>query len=425
MKLSDRVFGQEETHSHGKRDLEKGQNRRYAKNREENISKTRSSIEQEKKDYFKIIDKLENNLPDKDEDGFRYRHAMRDLNAAKSALELEDEKLENLEELESALKAIGDDLFQIPDEENTHDIGHHGANLARVSQINVNKKDITSARVVYGGKNQGLSYSRPPSGIIRTDRLIDAPKDGSKLMTSGNDIVTDKNVDEIFTKTITSGLGNVLRSKNPVIKKNAEVIVEMWNGFSDSERKGIDVFNVKQAEKDKMSPFQSTKIGGWGKRLYHDGANSEEKWLTRASSLTVLINDDDTEDHTRNTMLHEKSHKVYDDILEKNPEKVKKFTEDVLALGEEGAITNYALKHYENYRELRDEVDTKQMSEFGSAEAYEKALQQKANLYADEFHSNFIAGLVSPIGALYGYHDLKPQNIENANKLIKELYSDE
>ena len=207
MKLTDRVFAQEETHSHGKRDLESGQNTRYAQNREENISKTRSSIEQEKKDYFEIIEKIEKNLPDK-EKKFEYRRATRNLDDAKAALALEDKKLENLEELEYALKGIGDDLFQIPEGENTHQIGHHGANLARVSQVNVLKEDVTRANIKYGGKNQGLSYTNPPYTFIRTK------DDKGSIETIKKDTV-----DKVFTKTITSGLGNALRSKDPVIKK--------------------------------------------------------------------------------------------------------------------------------------------------------------------------------------------------------------
>ena len=422
MKLSDRVFAQEETHSHGKRDLESGQNTRYAQNREENISKTRSSIEQEKKDYFEIIEKIEKNLPDK-EKKFEYRRATSNLENAKAALALEDKKLENLEELESVLKEMGDDLFQIPEGENTHEIGHHGANLVRISQVNVLKEDVTSAKVKYGGKNQGLSYSGAQYGFVRTR------DDKGEIQ-----IIKKDTVDKIFTKTITSGLGQALRSKDPNIKKNAEVVVEMWNGFTDAERNGIDTFNVKQANENKMYSGSIT-VGGWAKRLYHKTeetpSSPEEEWLTRTSSLTVLIRSKDNTDQTRNTMLHEKTHRIFSIMDEESPEKVKKFTEDVIALGEEGAITQYALKFYQEYESYSKEIKDKIKKDPENADVYEEVLQKKAVLYANEFHSNFMGGIVAPTGSpidgsdVIGYHDLNPKNIENANKLIKELYNNE
>ena len=342
-----------------------------------------------------------------------YARAKDKLEETEKFINEEKDKLKNLDELESVLKEI--EIFQIPDKSNNDKLGYRGgANLVQVGKINIDKRDVTQATVSYQGSSQGLKHKMAKYFVRQADGLH----------------MTRESIDKTFNnKTIISGLGTALRSRDGRIKKNAETALEMWNGFSDADRKGVDVFNVKGAEKN-ISDYATTFSGGYGERMFSliGDENNPKDYVSRTSSFSILIQPETTTDQIKTTMLHEKSHKVWHDMVSSRPKKIAKFTKDVIALGEDGAITEYALKHYRNYEEKKKEIeslDTTDPNYEPISGAKNRTMNRLASLYANEFHSCFMGGIVSPTSSIVAYHDLNVKNLNNANDLVKELYNDD
>ena len=432
MKLSDRIFADEEGNpnrnpdgtfasaggdqsgSGGSDDTtsekpkEKG---KFEKMRDEHLSEQKDLIKAEIKDWEGIAERIGDNMPDV-EKKFEYRRAKDELDKATGWVNKYKDSLYNLLELNDILKDI--DVFDTSARnKSTHQAGKgvdgNPLNTQYASDTKVDPKSITKATVRYSGKERGLDLIYSKGFVMR------------KLM--GGDkmdyMVYKKDVDEIFNgKTIMHG-GNHIRSKDPEIAKQAKAVIEMWDEFSDEQRIGIDEFNIKVIDKEKMGNVGYV-AGTWGKRRYtkmEKAETEDDQYLINPSSLSVTISDADNVDGAKHTMLHESSHKTFDDLNDANPENVKNFEDGVIALGKEGAITEYSASFFDKYEEFKKEMaDPERLS----LTTDDNTLSKKRNLIANEFHSEFISGVALPLTT--PYHSINAKNVKKANDLIKELY---
>ena len=232
-------------------------------------------------------------------------------------------------------------------------------------------------------------------------------------------MVHKEDVDKFFNgKTIIHG-GNHIRSEDENIANNAKAVLALWDEFSDEQRNGIDQFSIKVIDEDKMES-NGYIMGSWGKREFMQFTKGEkDEVLKSPSTFTISITNSEDPDHAKHTVIHESSHKTFDDLTAADPEKVKTFEDAVLALGKDGAITAYSATFFDKYEEFKKEMELP-ITERISLTTDDDTLAKKRNLVANEFHSEFISGLALPATATY--HALNEKNVKKANDLIKELY---
>ena len=393
--------------------------------RDEHISKQRDKFTEEIKDWKQIASDIRDNMPEypteeltKEYTEKEKEYRLREYNRAEKELaktvrgqKFYQDRLENLEKVESILSEI--EVFDIASSRNKsmHEKGKgvdgNPLNTQYASDVKeLDPKTLAKISVRYSGDNIGVDVTNPNSFVNRKER------GGSK-----NDMVLHKkDVDEFFNgKTIMHG-GNHIRSKDKNIANNAKAVLEAWDDFSDEQRNGIDQFSIKVIDEDKIPKNKTYAMGSWGKRNYIEFSSGDEV-LMSPSTFTVSITSSKDVDPVKHTVIHESSHKTFDDLITNDPDKVKVFEDSVLALGKDGAITAYSATFFDKYEEFKKEMaDPERLS----LTTDDDTLAKKRNLVANEFHSEFISGLALP--ATSTYHALNEKNVKKGNDLIKELY---
>lgn len=324
------------------------------------------------------------------------------------------------------------DLFEISDiGTNTHKVGSKGF-----------KNGVTQATI---GDWQ-LEF--------RGDRM-----DFLKERESGAGI-SEKQWDERF-KGKTMIHSNITKNMDESIVELQDEIMYLWNDvLSDKQREGVDVLKIYYTANPKWKIRHGKKertLGTHGGRkvMEYGEPNAEKDIMMSPSVLTINLTSTDTPDSVLNTMIHEVNHSMYDKNLKDDHEKINKFTEKVLAMGKEGAVTEYAGSYFDDLEDVKKEYEGKWEEEkdrlmnhhnYGQAEhqtdeEYKTWLDQNIlndvtrrkksaeddirkniakveRLIANETHSEYFGMIGSPTSD--DYHTSDTVKLKEVGELIKE-----
>ena len=425
-------FAYEETHSHGKRDLEKGKNKGGKKlsdirkeYEEMAIHKALNDIEDWEDGVEDVTEKMRQLDHDDKESIARHEKS---LKALKEGLQNAKDKIDTYNEVKAVLEETPD-LF---------DWDAHGTNEQKA-----------------GRKGYKNGISKASTGINPKSFKIDIGDkyDKRQGLTSkgGWDFVKDKKKDDVMReskldsefmkgKTVISD-SEMLNSKDPEIKEQMDTIFDIWNNvFDDDMRSGIDILNIRNGHYLDLD-FQKkggVAVGSFGERELFDVETGDpdiakdDKLVLGLSSFSILLTENDSKNEIMAKMIHEVNHKLFHDMEKERPEKVKAFVDKVFEIGKDGAISNYAMSFWDKYESQEKAIAAKEkyFKDRTDGEYSQKAkdddqknLEKLKTLIANEFHSEFTSGLAVPFGETDGYWDLRPNAIKKANELIQELYS--
>jgi len=161
-------------------------------------------------------------------------------------------------------------------------------------------------------------------------------------------------------------------------KELEDEIMFFWNDImTDEQRSGVDVLKIywstsPQYESKQGGKFRTLGTHGGRKGMEYDGEDA----LLAPSILTMNISPNDTLNDVLNTLIHEVSHSQWSNNVKTDWGKTNKFTEKILALGKEGAITNYAGSYFDDLDEVHKKYDDK----------WEKTVEQVKNMYGTGGH---------------------------------------
>ena len=161
-------------------------------------------------------------------------------------------------------------------------------------------------------------------------------------------------------------------------KELEDEIMFFWNDvMTDDQRSGVDVLKIywstsPQYESRQGGKFRTLGTHGGRKGMEYDGEDA----LLAPSVLTMNISPNDTLNDVLNTLIHEVSHSQWSNNVKTDWGKTNKFTEKILALGREGAITNYAGSYFDDLEEVHKKYDDK----------WEKTVEQVKNMYGTGGH---------------------------------------
>ena len=228
-------------------------------------------------------------------------------------------------------------------------------------------------------------------------------------------------------------------------KELEDEIMFFWNDvMTDDQRSGVDVLKIywstnPQYESKRGGKFRTLGTHGSRKGFEYDGEDA----LLAPSVLTMNISPNDTLNDVLNTLIHEVSHSQWANNVRTDWGKTNKFTEKILELGREGAITGYAGSYFDDLEEVHEKYDDK----------WEKTVEQAKKMYggddknelildslirqhktakkdireniakverliANETHSEYFAMISAPTDK--EYHAVDTVKLQEMSKLIKE-----
>ena len=232
-----------------------------------------------------------------------------------------------------------------------------------------------------------------------------------------------------------------------------------WNDvMTDDQREGIDVLKIYYSKnpqyKTRLDGSKERTLGSHGSRKKMEMMDGEEALLA-PSVLTMNISPHDNLDDVLNTLIHEVSHSQWANNVKNDWDKTNKFTEKILELGREGAITDYARSYFDDLDEVKKENEGKWEEEkdrlinhhnYGKAdnqteEEYQSWVNQNIlndvvrrkrkaeedireniakveRLIANETHSEYFAMVSAPTDK--EYHTVDTVKLQEMSKLIKE-----
>lgn len=197
------------------------------------------------------------------------------------------------------------------------------------------------------------------------------------------------------------------------LQESLDTITKIWNGvFSDEDRNGVDVLEFRfgtKAIKKKHS------VGGWSKRftMQMEHLNDGKPVVREPSKIRILLNEEgDLTKDASQTMVHEMSHKRFDDLAKKDPKKMDRIIDKIVGLGREGSITAYAESYWDDLEKVKAENTD------GSQEAKDN-IREAERLIATEAHSEFMAGMTVPV-LTNTYWKPRKENVMKLNSILKE-----
>jgi len=317
---------------------------------------------------------------------------------------------------------------------NTHDVGSRGfkngttKSLLKDWKLELGKRDFLT-------KRNNTSYGDREDRLVRVKEWEDRFK-GKTLINSN-------------VKPSVDNYGKA--------KELEDEIMFFWNDvMTDDQRSGVDVLKIywstsPQYESKRGGKFRTLGTHGSRKKMEMDGEDA----LLAPSVLTMNISPHDTLNDVLNTLIHEVSHSQWANNVKNDWDKTNKFTEKILELGREGAITGYAGSYFDDLDEVHKENDDKWEKEkdrlinnhhYGKAdhqteEEYQSWLNQNIlndvvrrkrkaeedireniakveRLIANETHSEYFAMVSAPTDK--EYHAVDTVKLQEMSKLIKE-----
>lgn len=238
---------------------------------------------------------------------------------------------------------------------NTHDVGSRGfkngttKSLIKDWKLELGKRD-------YLTKRDTSSYDDHEDRLVRVKEWEDRFK-GKTLINSN-------------VKPSVDNYGKA--------KELEDEIMFFWNDvMTDDQRSGVDVLKIywstsPQYESKQGGKFRTLGTHGSRKKMEYDGEDA----LLAPSVLTMNISPHDTLNDVLNTLIHEVSHSQWANNVKNDWDKTNKFTEKILELGREGAITGYAGSYFDDLDEVHKKYDDK----------WEKTVEQVKNMYGTGGH---------------------------------------
>ena len=209
----------------------------------------------------------------------------------------------------------------------------------------------------------------------------------------------------------------MLNSNDPHIKEMMDTIFDVWNNiFDDNMRTGIDILSIRDGTKKSFDYKYGVALGNMAKRQWFHyekdtDPKGDEDMLQYPSGMGLLITKDMKKGEIVELMIHEANHKIWNDLTENKPEKIKAFVDKVFDLGIDGAPTSYARTYWFSYDKIvADPKSTKD------------DIEKAKILIANEFHSEFTSSVAVPFLDNESW-DLIPEAIKKANELVQELHS--
>jgi len=258
------------------------------------------------------------------------------------------------------------------------------------------------------GKKKGTPFDFYPTKDLAGYRGNSVTPKGS----GGKGLVTleeyEKKMNDLTI--IDSSLGSQIGEG---LQESLDTITKIWNDvFSDEDRNGVDVLEFRFGTR---AIKKSHSVGGWSKRftMQMEHLNEGKESVREPSKIRVLLNEEgDLTKDASQTMVHEMSHKRFDDLAKKDPEKMDRIIDKIVGLGREGSITAYAESYWDDLEKVKAENTD------GSQKAKDN-IREAERLIATEAHSEFIAGMTVPV-LTNTYWKPRKDNVMKLNSILKE-----
>ncbi len=308
-----------------------------------------------------------------------------------------------------------------------------------------NKLDLFEIGVGKNSHRRGykdFKNGAPKNLIRKAGWKLDQPRDFINVKDSGYRVLEPEFDNMLKGKTIIDS--NIPAKADPKVLKLQEEVKYVWNDvLSDQERDSVDILRIKYSEEEKWKGRGANKTRTLGT---HGGRSVlfDEKILISPSVLTVHLSYNDKRGDVLNTVAHELAHARWATEVEPNKEKMKKFTDKIVKMGKENALTEYAGSYFDDLETVKKEAkekwekeitNTKNMyqdDDWGRNEvmknlANRRLQAEKDNsenikkaeiLIANETHSEYFGMVSSPTEG--SYHTVNTEKLKAMSKMIKE-----
>lgn len=311
----------------------------------------------------KSIERIENKL-----DTYSAGNLKMDYIIAKGNLDLEKKNLEEKISLLNGLKekrnfVEENNLFDTKQGKNTHEIEDKGfKNMKDVNSIKKQLKDLNFIR---------LKSKKERDFIYKSDKTLFSLDELNELLGG-----------KTFIRT------NVSKNAPDWAKEKYKLFQDVWNNvFTDDERSNFHFLSINYGDKEDFTDEKGEEVQlGSVVNTHLVGEKGEKPHVLRPSTLTINLIEDTDLDETLNTALHENRHAIWNNKIKNNPDNLDVFTDKILEMGKEKALTAY-VKTYYNKLDKLDKQD----------KDYEKNKEDMELLIANETHSEYFAFVESPL----------------------------
>jgi len=252
--------------------------------------------------------------------------------------------------------------------------------------------------------------------ITKSGWRLDQPRDYINVKGSGYRVLESEFDNAIKGKTIIDS--NIPPNADPKILKLGEEIKYVWNDIlSDQERDTVDILRIKYTDEPKYKGRGSNKIRTLGTHGGRSAFDSDEgRILISPSVLTVHLAYNDKRGDVLNTVAHELAHARWATEVEPNKEKMTKFTDKIVKMGKENALTEYAGSYFDDLEEVKKENEVKweERVDHIKHHTYGKAEHQTEEEYQNWLNTNILSDLTNTFKS----HTDNSENIKKAEMLI-------
>ena len=321
-----------------------------------------------------------------------------------------------------------------------------------------NKLDLFEIGV---GKNshrreyKDFKNGSPKNLITKAGWKIDQPRDFINVKDSGYRVLESEFNNAVKGKTIIDS--NIPKNADTKVLKLQEEVKYVWNNIlSDQERNSVDILRIKYSEQAKYKGRGDNRVrtlGTHGGRSVIDSDTEGEKMIISPSVLTVNLAYNDKRNDVLNTVAHELAHARWATEVEPNKEKMTKFTDNIVKMGKENALTEYAGSYFDDLDTVKEESkkkwdeeveraknrygknDVQTQAEFETwrdeqvlndltnryrtaQKDYSENIKKAEQLIANETHSEYFGMISSPTDR--SYHTVDTEKLKAMSKMIKE-----
>ncbi len=377
------------------------------------------------------------------------------LQKAKDSLSIHKEQIKN--EPENTLKYKGLNI-SIGSWEDTVKRFEQKLETFKQKRDEFNKLDLFEIGVGKNSHRRGFKEFKNGVSkkiITKSGWKIDQPRDFINVKDSGYRVLESEFDNAIKGKTIIDS--NIPQKAEPKVVELGEEVKYVWNNIlSDQERDTVDILRIKYSEQEKWKGRGSNRVRTLGTHGGRSSFDSEEgKILISPSVLTINLAYTDKLDDVLNTVSHELAHARWATEVEPNKEKMTKFTDKIIKMGKENALTEYAGSYFDDLDTVKEEGKKKWEDEkdnlinhhnYGKAEHqtekeyqdwlnqnilenvvnrkkqaeedYSENIKKAEQLIANETHSEYFGMLSSPTDK--SYHTVNTEKLKVMSNMIKE-----
>ena len=375
------------------------------------------------------------------------------LQNAKDSLSIHKEQIKN--EPENTLKYKGLSI-NIGSWESTVKRFEQHIEQSKGRQNEFNKLDLFEIGIGKNSHRRGFKEFKngiSKNIITKSGWKLDQPRDFLNVKNSGYRVLESEFDNAIKGKTIIDS--NIPPNADSKVLKLGEEVKYVWNNIlSDQERDTVDILRIKYSEQEKFKGRGSNRVRTLGTHGGRGSFDSEEgKILISPSVLTVYLAYNDKRNDVLNTVSHELAHARWATKVEPNKEKMTKFTDKIIKMGKENALTEYAGSYFDDLDTVKEEGKKKWKDEveqaknrYGKAEHqteeefqnwkneqilneltnrkqqaekdYSENIKKAEQLIANETHSEYFGMVSSPTDK--SYHIVDTEKLKVMSNMIKE-----